>query len=210
MAIRFYDDALYEKIQKWIKDPNMVILKPNETTRLFQIREDQTNDKPLTLPLITIARDPTVNISVTGKRNLTFDGAILDSNEKSSIQLEAIPIDLNYQLDIYTRKYDEGDEYLRNFIFNLINHPTMSILLPYNDAQIEHICYIRLLSNVADNSDISEKLFPDEFTRWTIQLSISDAYLFSIPINNNAKIVDGALIIKDHEFKTEEKEIIPK
>ena len=30
MGVRFYDEAIANKIQKWIKDPNMVILKPNE------------------------------------------------------------------------------------------------------------------------------------------------------------------------------------
>ena len=57
MAIRFYDDALTDKIKKWVKDPNMKILKPSESTRLFQLRADHSNDEPLTLPLIAISRD---------------------------------------------------------------------------------------------------------------------------------------------------------
>ena len=34
MAVNFYDEALVKKIQGWITDPNLRILKPNETTRL--------------------------------------------------------------------------------------------------------------------------------------------------------------------------------
>jgi hypothetical protein len=126
---------------------------------------DQKDDEPLTLPLIAISRDPNLNISVSTKRNLTFDGKKLDGSSLQSIQLDAIPIDLNYQIDIYTQKYDEGDEYLRNFIFNFVNYPQMKVLLPYNGSNIEHVCYIRLSNTATDNSDVSEKLFADQFTR---------------------------------------------
>ena len=54
MSIRLYDDAIYKKIQRWVKDPNMRILSPSESTRLFQLRADQTNDKPIVLPMIAI------------------------------------------------------------------------------------------------------------------------------------------------------------
>lgn len=207
MAVRFYDEALVNKIQKWIKDPHMVVLKPNEVSRLWQVRADQKNDEPLTLPLIAVSRDPNLNISVATKRNLTFDGLKIgkgENVEKDSIQLDAIPIEINYQIDIYTRKYDEGDEYLRNFIFNFVNYPQMKVLLPYNGANIEHVCYTRLSSSVVDNSDISEKLFPDQFTRWTIQLTVHDAFLFGIPVKESARIV-GA----DFEMVDNMKQAVP-
>lgn len=188
MAVRFYDEAIVNKIQKWIKDPNMVILKPNEVGRLFQVRADQKNDQPLTLPLISISRDPTINMDISTKRNLTFDGLKIGSNVHESVQLGAIPIGITYQIDIYTQRYEEGDEYLRNFIFNFINHPKMKILIPYNGSNIEHVCYARLVSTATDNSDVAEKLFPDQFTRWTIQVEIHDAYLFSVPTKENGII----------------------
>ncbi len=191
MGVRLYDEAIVKKIQKWIKDPDMVVLKPNEVSRLWQVRADQKNDEPLTLPLVAISRDPTINIDVATKRSLTCDGANLTKNnaERVTIKLDAIPILINYQIDIYTQKYEEGDEYLRNFVFNFVNHPKMKILLPYNGSNIEHICYTRLANNVTDNSDVSEKLFADQFTRWSLQVSIHDAYLFSVPIKEDGKIV---------------------
>lgn len=199
MAIRFYDQALVDKIQKWIRDPNMRVLKPNEVTRLFQLRADQTDDKPLTLPLVAVSRDSNVSITLPAKQNLSFDGHIIGENVDRSIQLNAIPIQLNYQLDIYTKRYEEGDEYLRNFIFNFVNYPKMVVELPYNNTQIEHVCYVRLESEVIDNSDVSEKLFPDEFTRWTLNLRIDDAYLFSIPVHENVKLGGYKVYVKDAE-----------
>lgn len=204
MGVRFYDDALVKKINKWIKDPNLVVLKPNEVSRLWQVRADQKNDEPLTLPLIAISRDPNINISVSTKRNLTFDGLKLDGTKMQTIQLGAIPVDINYQIDIYTKKYEEGDEYMRNLIFNFVNYPKMKVLLPYNGANIEHVCYTRLSPNVTDNSDVSEKLFPDQFTRWSLQISVHDAYLFSIPTKENARLVGVDLELTNNLSKNAE------
>lgn len=189
MAIRYYDEAIFAKIQRWVKDPHMKILKPDEVMRLFQLKAEQSNDKPLSLPLIALSRDTSFEVDVTSKRPLSFDGKILGQNSKQSIQLDAIPVTVHYQLDIYTKKYDEGDEYLRNFIFNLINFPKLTVEFTYNGVTARHTAYIRLLSSIQDNSDISERQFSGQFTRWTIQLELQDGYLFSIPFNDNWRII---------------------
>lgn len=56
---------------------------------------------------------------------------------------------------------------------------------------------MRLNSTVTDNSDIPERLFPDQFTRFTIQLELQDAYLYSVPINTNINIVPEELQLVD-------------
>ena len=185
MSVRYYDEALVNKIQKWIKDPNMRILKPNETARLFQITSDLTNDAPIKLPLIAISRDPEVEVLSTNKKALSYSGMRLDKNEKSQLSLDAIPIQVSYQLDIYTKELSEGDEYLRNFIFNFINHPKLSITIPYNDINFEHQSNVRIMSTIEDTSDIPQRLFSGQFTRWTIRLNIDDAYLFSAPVETS-------------------------
>jgi hypothetical protein len=185
MAIRYYDEALVAKIKSWVKDPNLTVLKPDEVSRLFRQREDQTEDKPLSLPLIALSRDKSVQIDANTKRPMSFNGMPVDATAKKTLHLDAIPITVNYQIDIFTQRYDEGDEYLRNFIFKLINEPALKILIPYNGVQLEHIAFLRVMSTVTDNSDISEKLFPDQFTRWTIELELQDAYLFSVPFTDN-------------------------
>ena len=100
MSIRYYDEALVQKIQGWIKDPHMRVLSPQDSTRLFQMTGDMTNDRPLELPLIAISRRPDMEIVSTTKRPLTYDGAKIDGNCDESKQLNAIPIRLSYQLDI--------------------------------------------------------------------------------------------------------------
>ena len=209
MAIRYYDKALVEKIQRWVKDPNMVILSPADSTRLFQIKADQNFDKPLTLPLIAISRNSDVEILSTNRKPLTYNGATLEQTTERSKLLNAIPIKLGYQLDIYTRYFAEADEYLRNFIFNFINYPKLSIEIPYNDSHIEHSSTVLIESNVSDNSDIKERLIQGQFTRLTLKLYIDDAYMFSVPFMENWKVEeDGFHLLASDKTLNEDKPII--
>lgn len=201
MSIGLYDNALYEKINKWVKDPNMRILKVDETTRLLQMISDQTKDAPIKLPLIALSRDPNIKIISPQKQELSYNGVKVYSDEEKSIQVNAIPIEIKYQLDIYTRKREEGDEYIRNFVFNFINSPKLKVDVPYNDLGFEHISNLYLDENIQDNSDIEEHLFSDQFTRYTLTLYVDDAYLFSLPIKENAKIVGVELEVQDRDTK---------
>lgn len=181
MAISYYDEALYNKIQSWIKDPDMRILKTDETLESFRIRADKGEDKPLKLPFIDINRDKSFEVLRLGRTPLSCSGRVVASGDKVLIPLNAIPVSLSYQIDIYTRNYKEGDVYLRELLFNLINHPRLTVEIPYNKIKFLHNAYVRVLADVEDNSDIPERLFKSQFTRWTIQLTIDDAYLFGAP-----------------------------
>lgn len=190
MATRYYDDVLVEKIKRWIpQDSPLRILKPDETKRLFELKADDKNDKPLKLPVIALSRNNDIELNISVKTPLSYDGLKIHSNKDITVHFNAIPINLTYQLDIYTKTYEEGDEYVRAFLFKLINNPVIKIEIPYNDVNIEHIANIHVLPTVSDTSAISERIFPGQFTRWSIQLEIQDAFLFSIPYKNNWKLV---------------------
>lgn len=188
MAVRFYDKAVYDKIQSWIKDKNMKILKVNETSRLFQTLADENKDEPIQLPIIVLSRDTDLTIENTSKKPMSFDGYTLKSVDGGVLKVNAIPIIISYQLDIYTKEYDVGDEYNRNFIFNLINFPKLDIIIPYNGVEYHHTGNIVLNPTVQDNSDIPQRIFPGQFTRWTISFTIEDAYLFSVANKDNVHI----------------------
>ena len=181
MSIKLYDEALVEKIKKWVKDPNLNILKPDESTRLLQMRADIGEDKPIGLPLIALSRNKEIKILNTQKQPKTFSGYILQASKKTTMTINVIPIELSYQLDIYTRKMEEADEYIRNFVFNFINYPKVKIGLPYNNVWVEHESNLWIEDSIMDNSDIQEHLFADQFYRFSIRLYVDDAYLFSIP-----------------------------
>ena len=219
-SVGLYDEALYNKINAWVKDGRVRILAPDESLRLFQISSDDNNDKPVTLPLISLSRASNIEISYTHKRPLTFDGMMLDhvqvpegktdqeldewfkAGKAKSIQLNAIPMVLNYQLDIYAKERSTVDEYLRNFIFNFINNPKVTITIPYNGINYKHDCNVQVLSPIQDNSDIPSRLFSGQLYRWTIGLVIDDAYLFSASIENTLSMEEGGVeIVGDGEIE---------
>lgn len=194
MSLALYDKALLNKIQKWVKDDTIKITSPNETKRLFEYIADINDDKPINLPLIALRRDSNVEILNTNKKPLTFDGkTIVYSTTERGIPfkgniLNAIPISLKYQLDIYTRYFEEADEYSRNFIFNFINYPLLTVEIPYNNSNLTANATIKLNSELTDNSDIPERLVPGQFTRMTLQIYIDDAYLWDYRVKDNVLI----------------------
>lgn len=201
MAIRLYDEALVRKISKWVKDPNMRILKPDEVTRLFQIQSDEQKDKGIKLPLIAISRDRDIEITSTSKQPKSFSGFKLGSSEEVGVTLDVIPITINYQIDIYTTSMESADEYVRNFVFKLINSPRLRIDIPYLDMDLVHNANIDIDSTISDNSDINERLFSDQFTRFTLKLSISDAYLFSVNVQDTIKLESIEVETMEHDTK---------
>ncbi len=195
MACRYYDDLMVKKLQRWLPEAsNLRVLRPDETKKLFELTASDTKDKAFSLPLIALSRSNDITLLSTVKGPKSFDGLKIGYKEamlggktikSHTAQLNVIPIKLVYQLDIYTKTYEEGDEYLRNFLFKLINNPTIKISIPYNGLEVEHIANIRVLDTVSDTSAISERIFSGQFTRWTIQMEIHDAFLFSVPYRQN-------------------------
>lgn len=191
MAIRYYDEALANKINSWLpksKNRKIQVLKPDEVKRLFTIEADERGDKPIQLPLIAISRETQIDVMHPTKRAMSFDGMMLKSDGKHTLQLDAVPISLTYQVDIYTRHFDEGDELLRELIFKIINNPQLTITLPYNNQNLIQVCAMKMQGQVEDTSAISERLFSGQFTRWTLRLDIDGAYLYSIPYVDNVKV----------------------
>ncbi len=204
MSIRFYDDAITDKFKHWVKDPHMTVTSPSETARLFEYYADVTDDKPISLPLIAIRRMPTLQIQARNKKPMSFDGKDFTDHDKSTlknktIQLSAIPMDLEYQLDIYTRYFTEADEYMRNFVFNIVNYPTLEIELPYNSIPIKMKSFLILHDEIEDNSDIPERLMIGQFTRLTIRFRVDHAYLYSTEIVDNSALGVDMLYVIDHQ-----------
>lgn len=203
MSIGLIDDALHAKIANWVKDPNLRILKPNDTAELFRVRGDTNNDMPISLPLVALSRDTDFEILQVQKKPLSFSGKVVGATNKDVMLLNAIPITVYYQLDIYTKFRDEGDEYMRNFIFNFINHPKFVVTIPYQNIDLKHNANIRLEPTVGDTSDIPQRLFPGQFTRWTLKLTVDDCYLFSVPINEAPQIVEADLEVVTNKVVVE-------
>jgi hypothetical protein len=195
VAIDLYDKALLDKLNNWTRNvDNLHIFGPNETRRLFEVVADTNNDKPIELPLICVSRPLGFNVENPGKRVMSYDGLTLKANIDKSLQLNAIPINYSYQIDIYTRYAEEADEYARNFVFNFVNYNKLTISIPYNGVDYIHNAFVRLQEGVTDNSDVPERLIKGQFTRLTMGLDVFGAYLF------DARYRDNYVITGDCEY----------
>ena len=195
MAVRFYDDALLAKLRKWTPEHQVQLTGVNETRRLFEIVADKSNDSPIKLPLIALSRNGGYTIQSKYKQPKSYNGSLIQATMDNGARLNAIPIGISYQLDIYSRYLAEADEYARNIVFNIINYPKLNIEIPYENVGITHDANIRLTTDVEDNSDIPERLIPGQFTRFTIGIDIDDAYLFDVRVKDNMSIVGAVLHI---------------
>lgn len=201
MAISYYDDAIIAKLKKWIPDnANLRVLTPEDTKRFFETTADDKNDQAFTLPMIALSRSKDIEIERNIKNVKSFDGSHYSVHDvrDATVQINVIPIKVSYQLDIYTKTQAEADEYVRNFLFKLINNPLLVIEIPYNGVDYKHTANLRVLETVSDTSDIAERIFPGQFTRWTIQLELQDGMLFSCPYRKNWRIVFAELGITEN------------
>ena len=124
MACRYYDDILVAKILKWLpENTNLRVLGPSESKKLFELTADDTQDQPFKLPLITLTRSKDIELLSTIKQPKSYEGLKLLSTPEETLHLNVIPIKLLYDLTIYTKTEEEVDEYVRNFLFKLINNP---------------------------------------------------------------------------------------
>lgn len=208
MSVGLYDNAFLAKLQAWTKDTAVTVVSPSDSRRLFEVIADNSDDKPLKLPIISLKRPGGFTILNTGKRPLSFDGVTLDANYERASQLNGIPISIPYQIDVYTRYQNEADEYIRNLVFNIINYPKLDIVIPYNNENYIHHSNIRLAGEVDDNSDIPERLISGQFVRMSMRIDIDDAYLFDVRYRDVYSIEFGAEVRDDIYEDSKEIKII--
>lgn len=211
VAINYYDEAITQKIKGWLADTSKLrVLSPDESSRLIQLEAEDSGDKALRLPLIAISRNKDIEIESAIKQNKSFDGLIIgkDHETATTVHLNVIPIKTTYQLDIYTKKRIEADEYVRQYLFKLINNPQIIIEIPYNGYLVRHTANLRVLNTVSDTSDISNHVFAGQFYKWTIQIELQDGFLFSIPQKQGWKLVGFEVTAADRISDPPEEEIL--
>ena len=118
MSVCIYDKALTDKFRRWTEGTNITVASPDETRRLFEVKLDKGNDSPIQLPFICLRRALGYELDIYGKKSLTYQAFRRDISTQGATFVNAIPVKLNYQVDVYTRYYEEAEDYMRNLIFN--------------------------------------------------------------------------------------------
>lgn len=190
MAFQYYDDVLAAKIAGWMPSTAKVrVLKPDETKQLFETLTDDSKKEQLTLPLIALSRSNDITLNLNIKNSRSYDGYRLSQDDDGTSLLNVIPVKLTYQLDIFAKKAKDAEDYVKEYLFKIINNPTIKIGVP-NPATgyLYFTANMRVLDTISDTSSIPQRLFTGQFTRWTIQIELQDAFLFKVPYKTNWKL----------------------
>ncbi len=171
-----YDEAITNAFKEWTGD-NKIIIQPPETAFLRRV---DVNSDLITLPLISIQR-LSMRILNTSKQPLSFEGATIGKGKSVDMvaKLRAVPLQLHYQVDVYTTTLRENDMRIRELVFKIINVPKLQIEIPYNGCNMPHQFNMRLGPDITDNSDITAHIETGQIFRQTLEMWVDDAYLFS-------------------------------
>ena len=200
MSTYLYDEALVRKFKSWTHSSQIEIFGPNEFSRVIELMADRSGDKPIELPIIYIERDRGFNIINNGttRRPLSYDGKDINANSYQSEILNAIPISISYQVNVYTRYAKEADILIRNLIFNVINYPGLEVIVPkvgiYNEDtdsydEFKHTARIEFgNTEIQDNSNEKERFIEGNYTKLSFLITINDAYLWDLREHRTADI----------------------
>ena len=100
MSVYLYDDALLSKIKYWTEKTNLHVYGVDEIRDLFQVIADETKDKPIKLPILTVTRPKGYTILNTNKKPTTYNGIKVVQEEKTASMLAQVPINIQYQFDL--------------------------------------------------------------------------------------------------------------
>lgn len=173
MSANLYDTAIVNKFRELMSNSDIYITPPENVFRTLAL----LNKDEIELPLISLQRTGYSILSYS--HGMKFDGTTLRYDEETDnlTSMQAIPIRINYLLNVWTRRLQECDDIVRELIWYLSTHPTMEVDIPYG-LNFKHHFNIYLDDDIEDNSDIVEHINRGEYFRQTISFYTDDAYLW--------------------------------
>lgn len=172
--VYLYDDAIVEDLRTRINDERVTITPyENLINSLAKSEEDE-----IKLPIISIERTGW-SISDARPHAMKFTGDIsrIEKNPTKVVNVYAMPIRINYILDVWTKRRLDNDNIMRELIFYYSVNPTLQIKVPYGLEEIRNF-NVFFGSDIEDNSNIPEHKNIGEYVRQTIPFYVDDAYLW--------------------------------
>jgi len=202
MSFSLYDKAIVEKLREITKD-NRIFIHPTENVFSNIAAVDKDN---IQLPMISIMRTG-VNILDNVPFALMKTGTLakLNREDKYFTRVQAIPIQINYMLDVWTKERLSNDNIVRELLFYFYTHPTLQVDIPYT-LNFKHDFNIFVSSNIDDNSDVTSHGTRGEYFRQTLNLYTNDAYLWKASRSNIMDIVLDFEVVAGDEILYEYKD----
>lgn len=164
MNITCYDRALLDYIKNMF--PNTVWGSPSEAFKNLAL----TNQDKVKLPLISVWRSDTsldTNISMAQLR-LGYDFNAPDVPEGKIRNIRCLPLDLQYDIDIWGTSDDQASTILCELYFSLMDNPCFNV----ESDTASFNCKVSFqLKDFSNNSDTIDKKERGNLFRYTIVIS---------------------------------------
>lgn len=194
VGVYAYDLAIIEDLRarfnhtKDGKQKTNNIIQITNAENVFNIIGDIQNDN-IQFPIISLVRTGW-QIEDYSQEFMNNSGGLVGYLEDEpgsrvrQVRLQAIPIQINYQLDIWTQNRLDNDIIAREFIWFYKQNPQMRVKIPHG-LNITHPFNIGIENEIVDNSDIAEHNSRGRYYRQTLGLyTDKDAYLWKSSVTN--------------------------
>lgn len=210
-----YSKAILEKLRELTANSETPILVTDLGDNLFRrsILGSNSDTEEVKLPLIglsrtgwRLSRDKNYAMLKSGISREFFEDS---DDQEFSIEtfeevrdnkpaiVQAVPIEIDYQLDIVTNTLIENDMIVREFFFYFLQNPTLVVRVPYQ-LDFNHTVNFIIGDEVEDNSDIESKERNGFYTRQTLTFSVEGAYLWKSDYGDLIEEVESGLYINGY------------
>lgn len=165
------------------------IVQITNSENVFKIIGDIKNDS-IQFPIISLTRTGW-SIKNFHQETQIHSGSLMnymkptdeDDERLKQVRLQAIPIQINYQVDIWTQSRIDNDILARELIWFYTLNPQMIVKIPHG-LNTEHVFNVGFELDITDNSDIVEHDSRGRYYRQTLGMYVDDGYLWRSSVTN--------------------------
>lgn len=189
ISVYWYDESIVNKLRT-ISGDNRIAVLPTDTLFRYvaNLREDNVK-----FPLVALTRLG-YTIRQVNRVPASYQGAQFGDKDGKVKEIQFIPIEINYQLDVITRSRLENDTFTDELLFYFINNPTLSVEIK-KGANISHVFSMVFNPDVVDNSDIESHMSNGEYFRSTMTFQVSDAKMWKTTLKDPYITVNPITVI---------------
>lgn len=189
MSLKCYDEGLMAKVKKVF--PNVTWADDESALN----RNAEKDGKVVaTLPLITLYRtNNTFNFDQFGNDSHTRRGRYVLPDE---VRIKAFPVNIFYQMDIYSDKREEVDDIWREICQLFYIDPEIDVHFDGIEIPYKYVCFLVDTDNTTDVSSFSDR---GRIHRQTINLEVRQAQMLFVEHEKSVKEIPLRVVELDVE-----------
>ena len=175
MSVYLYDEAIVNRIKSVIGNQEVNVI----TAEKAFTKSMESADAPQ-LPAISLYRDKFT--LTTQVRNMAAyrTGRTEASDDNVVYRTQSLPITISYQIDVWTRKREQNDEFVRDLIWFFTLYPEHKLTLRYAGFVRDVKFNTFLDEDIVNNSQINDFEDKGQLYRSTFGLTVDEAQLFKV------------------------------